>query len=117
MSGDAERGAQIIDAHQELVRRIELSAGRMRMLAALTVVVAAFLSVSYVAQLALPLTGTTSQTVDLTDPGLIATELVVLGFALAWLYVGLSDFRFTSKVRGEIRDARAKELDIRKKMA
>jgi len=117
MNRDAEKDPQIIDAHQDLVRHIEQSARRMRILAALTVVVAAFLSVSYAAQLALPLMGTTTQTVDLADPALVATELIVLGFALAWLYVGLRDLRFTSRIGSEIASARAKETEIQKKLA
>jgi len=117
MPEEAERGPEILDAHQELVSRIEQSAGRMRALAVVTVVVAALLSASYIIQLALPLTGTTTQTVNLTDPTLIATEVVVLALALAWLYVGVSDLRFTSRMRKEIGSARAKEKQLEGKVS
>jgi hypothetical protein len=72
MSEDAECGPGILDAYQELVTRIEQSAWRMRALAAVTVAVAALLSVAYLLQLALPLSGTTIETVNLTDPTLVA---------------------------------------------
>lgn len=112
MSGEAESGPDIIDAHQELVRRIEQGAGRMRALAVLSVAVASFLAVSYVAQLALPLAGTKTQTVDLTDPALVTAEILVLALALVWLYVGVSDLRFSWRISGEIRAARAKERQL-----
>ena len=112
MSDEAERGPEILDAHQEPVARIEESAGKMRALAILTVVVAAFMAVAYIFQLALPPTGTTSQTVDLTEPSLVATELVVLALALVWLYVGANDFRFTMKVKREISAAPVKERHL-----
>jgi len=117
MSEEAEKGPGILDAHQELVYRIEQGARRMRALAALTVAVAALLSVAYLLQLALPLTGTTSETVSLTDPSLIATEVLVLALAMLWLYVGVSDFRFTSRMRGEIAVARGKERRLQEKVA
>jgi len=117
MSAEKEAGPNIIDAYQELVQRIEQGTGRMRTLAAFTVIVAAFLSISYLAQLALPLTGTKTQTVDLTDPALVATEIVVLGLALIWLYVGVNDLRFSSRIRREIGLARSKEKQIEQKIA
>jgi len=117
MGSDKEAGPSIIEAYQELVVRIEQGASRMRALAALTVVVGAFLSLSYLAQLALPLTGTRTQTVDLTDPTLIATEIVVLGLALVWLYVGISDLRYSSRIRTEIRAARLSEREIEQKIS
>ena len=117
MSDDRERGPDIIDAHQELVGHIERGVRRMRVLAVLSVAVSAFLAVSYLAQLALPLTGTRTETVDLADPALVATELVVLGVALVWLYVGLSDLKFSSKMMGEIGSARAKEKEIGQSIA
>jgi len=117
MSEDAENGPSILDAHQELVSRIEQGAWRMRALAAVTVAVAALLSVAYVLQLALPLTGTSSETVSLTDPTLVAAELLVLSLTLLWLYVGISDLRFTSRLRGEIALARAKERGLQDRMS
>ncbi len=112
MSDDKERGADIIDAHQELVRHVEQGAGRIRILSILTVVVSVVLAASYLSQLALPIMGTTSVTVVLTDPANIAAEILVLALALIWLYVGVSDLRFSWKMKAEIRSARTKEKEI-----
>jgi len=109
---DNERVADIIDAHQELVRHIEQGAARMRVLSALTLIVAAVLAASYLSQLALPLTGTTTVTVNLSDPYNIAVELVVLALALVWLYVGVQDYRFSSRMKRDILEARLKEKQI-----
>jgi hypothetical protein len=116
MTEQREEDAAIIDAHQELVSRIEQGTGRMKILSALTIIVGAFLSVSYVLQLLLPLAGTKTVSVDLTDPANIATELVVLGLAVVWLYVGLSDFRFSSRMRREIAKARSEENEIERRI-
>lgn len=117
MSDEREKAPEIIDAHQELVRHIEQSAGRMRILSIVTVVVAAVLAVSYLSQLALPLTGTRTVTVNLSDPVNVATEIAVLALALIWLYVGLQDLRFSSRLKGEIRTARSKEKEIQARIS
>ncbi|MDE1853389.1 MAG: hypothetical protein KGI38_06540 [Thaumarchaeota archaeon] len=117
MSDEAERGPQIIDAHQELVRHVEQTAGRIRALSMLTIMVAAVLAVSYLYQLVLPLAGTTAVSVNLTDPVNVGTELVVLLLVVLWLYVGLRDLRFSSRLSREIRLARSKEEDIQDRIS
>jgi len=117
MSDDKELVPQVIDTHQELVRHIEQGAAKMRALSVLTLLVAAFLAMAYVSQLLLPLTGTTSVTVNLSDPVNIVTELGVLALAIAWLYVGLRDYRFSSRMRREIFEARSKERQIQDRLA
>jgi len=116
MPEETERGPEILEAHQELVSRIEQSIRRMRALAVVTVVVAVLLAASYAIQLALPLMGETSQTVNLTDPALVGTELVVLALTLLWLYVGVSDLAFIRRIGGEIGAARAKERQLNDRM-
>ncbi len=78
--------------------------------------VAAVLTVSYLSQLALPLTGTSTVTVSLADPANVAVELVVLGLALVWLYVGVADFRFSTRVKREIKAARLKEDELKDRL-
>jgi hypothetical protein len=117
MSDEKERGAEIIDAHRELVSRIEQSTGRIRALSIATVIVAVVLAVSYVSQLILPLTGTSTVTVHLADPANVALELLVFALAVVWLYVGVSDYRFSSRVRAQIGAARSKEKEIEEKVA
>ncbi|MDV3292834.1 MAG: hypothetical protein LYZ70_01015 [Nitrososphaerales archaeon] len=113
MAEEEPRGVRIIEAHQELVRHVEESSARIRTLAIVTVVVAALLAGLYAYQLAVPLAyGQTIVTVDLTSPANVATELVVLGLALVWLYVGAKDYVFATKLAGEIRRAREDEKTI-----
>ncbi len=102
----------IIEAHQDLVGHIEKSASGLRLLSGVTIAVALFLSVSYAYQLLLPALGTTSVTVNLTDPTNEATEVVVLLLALVWLYVGARDLLFASRMSKDIRAARFKEREI-----
>ena len=114
MSGDREKAAGIIEAHQELVGHLERSAGRMRVLSAVTVIVALVLCVSYVSQLLLPIFGVTSVPVSLTDPGTITVEVIVLGLALVWLYVGLRDLAYASRLGTQIALARGEERELKK---
>ncbi len=117
MSKDADRGPAIIEAHQEMVEHVEQSAGRIRILSIVTVVVSVVLALSYVSQLALPFAGTSKVIVNLSDPVNVATELVVLALALIWLYVGMQNLRFSTRLRSEIETARLKEKDILDKIS
>lgn len=116
MSSDGDREAEVVEAHQEMIARVEEVGGRMRALSLVTLVVAAVLAVAYASQLALPLTGITSVTVNLTDPSNVAAELVVLALALAWLYVAAEDLRFSWRMKSRIRRARSKEKEIRDRL-
>jgi hypothetical protein len=117
MSEEDEKGPRIIEAHQDLIGHIEKGAGKMRVLSLLTVGVAGFLAVAYIIQLVLPLTGTTSVTVNLEDPVNIATEAVVLALILVWLYVGATNLRFAWRMEVELRSARSKEKEIQERLS
>lgn len=117
MSSEAERGPRILDAHQELVRHVESSVGRIRNLSVVTMVVAAVFALSYVSQLLLPLYGQSTVTVNLMDPANVVAELVVLVLALLWLYVGFTDLRFSMRMKGEIARARAEEKQIQDRLS
>ncbi len=112
MTEEEGREAKVLEAHQELVRHVEKASGMMRGLSAVTIVVTLVLAASYVLQLALPLAGTKEVTVVLTDPGNILVELVVLALALTWLYVGVRDYLFASRMRRAIAEARVKESEV-----
>jgi hypothetical protein len=116
LSDREEQGPNVIEAHQDFVRHVEQGANRMRALSIATLVVSVVLAVSYISQLALPLAGTTEVTVYLTDPTNIAVELVVLGLALVWFYVGVRDYSYSTKMRRDISIARAREDEIRAKI-
>ena len=117
MGDDEIDGAAVVAAHQELVSRVEKSATRMRILSLVTVLAAVFLVLSYASQLLLPFSGTTAVTVRLDDPGVVAGELVILALVLVWLWVGVSDYMFASRMRREIRNARLKEAEIAERVS
>lgn len=116
MNDEREKGVEILEAHQEMVGHIEKGARRIRALSAVTILVAVVLSVSYVYELLLPLTGVKTVTVDLTAPSNQVAEVLVLVLVLAWLYVGVRDLLFSSKMTREIASARAKEAEVGKRM-
>jgi len=106
-----------VEIHEEFIQHVEDGSSKMRLLSAVSAVVAFLLILAYLAQLILPLTGTTSVTVSLTDPTLIATEVGVLVLTFAWLYVGVRDYRFTTGLAKQIKAARAAEAAMQKKIA
>lgn len=105
-----------MEAHQELVGHLERSSGRMRALSAVTVVVALYFAAVYVFQLLLPWLGTESVTVNLADPAIKVTEVIVLALALAWLYVGAKDYLFSTRVRRVVRQARTEEKKLKDRL-
>ena len=116
MNDEKERGVEILEAHQEMVGHIEKGARRIKALSTVTILVAVVLSVSYVYELLLPLTGVKTVTVDLTAPSNQAAEVLVLVLVLAWLYVGVRDLLFSSKMSKEIARARAREEELGKRI-
>jgi len=113
---DSQRQS-ILDAHEEFIQHIEKGSSKIRTLSVTTLVVGVLLVVSYLYQLVLPYTtGTTTVTVNLLDPTLQATEIVVLVIALAWLYVALRDYLFTTKLARAISDIRRQEREIEKRI-
>jgi hypothetical protein len=106
-----------VEIHEEFIQHVEDGSRKMRWLSGVSAVVALLLAVSYVSQLVLPLTGTSTVTVNLLDPTLIATELVVLALALVWIFLGLRNYRFTTNLSKQVAAARAAESDIEKGIA
>ena len=116
MPGDDDLRQSVIEAHQDLVARIEQSVSRIRALSLTTIVVALFLSASYVVQLVLPLFGVRTVTVNLTNPANEAVELVVLALAAAWFYIGVTNILFLRRVGPRITSARLRESELQKKI-
>jgi hypothetical protein len=105
----------VLEAHEELIQHIENGTGKIKTLSVITVFVAAVLAFSYALQLVLPLTGTTTQPVNLADPTLMGVEAGILVLTLLWLYVGLRDYLFVARLSGQIREIRAAEAQLLKK--
>ncbi len=105
-----------IEAHEEFVQHIERGSAKIRALSLTTIVVAVLLIISYAYQIVLPLTtGTTTVQVNLTDPSLVATEVVLLVLSLVWLYVALKDYTFTQRLSRQIKEARRLESELMRK--
>ncbi len=117
MSDEKSSTVSIIEAHEEFIQHIEKGSSRIRSLSAVTMVVSAVLLVSYLYQLVLPyVSGTSSVTVNLGDPLLQATEVLLVLLSLLWLYVGASDYLFTRKMTKEIKEARALEKELERRI-
>ncbi len=108
--------SSVVEAHQELVSHIERGMARIRALSLLTITVAAVLAVSYAFQLALPLDGVSTVTVNLASPANEAAEVAVLFLSLVWLYVGVSNALFVRRVGSRIVEARNREGELEKRV-
>jgi type III secretory pathway component EscU len=110
-------GVMAIEAHEEFVQHIEAGETRMRVLSVISVIVAGFLIASYFSQLLLPyVSNTTVVSVNLRDPVLILTEVVVLIVAAAWMYVGITDYLFARRLGKQVREIRAAERELEKRI-
>jgi hypothetical protein len=118
MTEDKSEAVEIIEAHEELVQHLVRGGRRLRALSLVTIVVAGVLSLLYVYQLAYPyVTGQTVVSVDLRDPANLAVELAVLVLALLWLYVGVRDYAFSSRLSRAVRRATAEEKELEKRIS
>jgi len=54
-------------------------------------------------------------TVNLADQVQLAVELAELVLVVAWLYVGISDYRFTTRLTAQVREVRTAEAELMKK--
>ncbi len=117
MSEEKSPAVSVIEAHEEFIQHVETGSSKVRTLSAVTIVVAGILSLSYVYQLLLPYaTGTTSVTVSLTDPLLQVTQVALLALTSLWLYVATRDYFFSKRMARAIREARALEKEIEKRV-
>lgn len=103
----------ILELREEVLQRVETVGTKIKRLSLVTMFVAVALALGFVFQIALPYAGgSATQTVNLTDPALVALEVILTILALAWLYVGVSDYRFTTRLSRSIQKARALEGEI-----
>ncbi|HUI00612.1 MAG TPA: hypothetical protein VLX56_03155 [Nitrososphaerales archaeon] len=116
-SDEKEPSVEIIEAHGSFVRHVELGSARMRTLSIITIVVAFLLLASYFYQVLTPFaTGTSVVTVNLLDPTLLAFEVVLILVTFAWLYVGVVNYLFASRLGRQIKAARAAESQLESKL-
>ena len=104
------------EAHDTMLQHVEKGSRKIRTLAVITVIATIYLGAGLLSQLLLTLGGAeTSITINLADPFFVAGELVELVLVLAWLYVGVTDYLFTSRLASQIREVRAAEAELMRK--
>lgn len=115
---EMDPAAEIIEAHGSFVRHIEEGSARMKTLSIITIAVAFLLLASYFDQVLTPFTtGTKVVTVNLLNPTLLALEVVLILVTFAWLYVGVMNYLFASRLGKQIKQARAREREIENRLA
>jgi len=116
-AGGLAPSVEIIEAHGSFVQHIEDGQTRMKALSIITMVVAFLLLASYFYQVLTPFTtATTVVTVNLLDPTLLALEVILIVVTFAWLYVGVVNYLFASRLGRQIKEARAKEREIESRL-
>ena len=118
MTEERHPGVMAIETYEEFLQRVEAVGSKMRVLSGVTILVALLLAATYVSQLLVVpfLLGVTTQTVNLVDPTLIAFESGLLILALVWLYVGVRDYQFMTKLARQIREIRSVQSDLAKRI-
>ena len=113
MSEKSEGPPSAIELREDILRRVETVGGRIKRLSILTLFVSGLLVVSYAVEIALPYVGgSATQTVNLKDPTLVAFELFLTFMVALWFYIGLSDYRFVSRLAKLTSRARAREREL-----
>ncbi len=106
-------GTQVIEAHEEFKQQIESGASKVRALGIITMGVTLLLIIAYLYQLALPyLSGSRYVQVDLLDPTLMATQVLLIVLVGAWFYVGVVNYRFATRMQKRVREVRASEREL-----
>jgi len=116
MSDEKSPRAMVLEAHEEFIQHIERGSSKIRTLSIITIAVAALLAISYLYQLSLPYFGIKTVAINLADPVLEAVQLVLVVLTLLWLYVGVRDYMFTSRMTKAIKEARELEREIEKRI-
>ena len=110
-------GVGVIEAHEEFKQQIEAGASKVRTLGIITMGVTLLLIVSYLYQLVLPYSsGTRYVQVDLLDPALAATQILLIVLVGAWFYVGVMNYRFATRMQKRVREIRAGEAQLEKRV-
>jgi hypothetical protein len=98
----------IIELQEEFIQHMERGGRKIRLLALIAVIAGGYFALNYFIQLVvLPYgLGTTSETVNLVDPTLVATGAISLGISLLWFYAGLRDLIFERRLAKRIKEVR-----------
>jgi ABC-type branched-subunit amino acid transport system permease subunit len=105
--------ASFVEVHEEFIQHIEAGQRKIRSLSLLTLLVSVLLGASYLVQLVYPYVGGESVvSVNLRDPTLVATEVLVTVLAFAWVYVGATNYLFASRLGRMVKSAREAEKKL-----
>ncbi|MDA4137415.1 MAG: hypothetical protein OK449_10515 [Thaumarchaeota archaeon] len=108
---------QMMELNEILVQRIESGLGRLKLLSAVTLIVAVLLLASYASQVILPFaTGQTTVTVNLVDPSLLVFEGLLIALTVAWVYVGAVNFLWARRIGTRVRKLREQEDEMLKRI-
>ena len=106
-----------MELNELFVERLENGVGRLKLLSAVTLIVAFLLLVSYASQVVLPFaTGETTVTVNLLDPGLLVFETLLLLLTIAWVYVGAVNFLWARRIGARVKKVRSEEDEMMSKI-
>jgi hypothetical protein len=106
-----------IEAHEEFAQHIEAGQKRVRSLSVITLLVAVFLSASYVSQMVYPFVfGQSIVSVNLLDPTLLVLEFAALLLTFAWIYVGATNYLFATRLGKMVKAARVAEKELERKL-
>jgi len=102
-----------IDADEDFLDHVERGQRKLKNLSLTTLVVAVLLGAAYFSQILTPfLTGQKVVEVNLTDPSLLVVEVLILGLTLAWMYVAALNYLFYNRLGRQVKEIRAKEAEL-----
>ncbi len=106
-----------MEAHDEFIQQIENGTSKIRFLSIITVVVSLLLVASYIYQLLLPFFSSTRiVSVSLLNPGLLVMKTLLLILGAAWVYVGIINYLFSTRMGRAIQKGRAMEKEMEKRI-
>ena len=117
MSEEKDPSVSIIELQEEFIQHVERGGRKIRLLALIAIFAGGYFALNYFIQLVvLPYgLGTTSETVNLVDPTLVATGAISLVISLLWFYAGLRDLVFERRLAKRIREVRELQSQVAKK--
>jgi len=117
MSEEKDPSVSIIELQEEFIQHVERGGRKIRLLALIAIFAGGYFALNYFIQLVvLPYgLGTTSETVNLVDPTLVATGAISLVISLLWFYAGLRDLVFERRLAKRIKEVRELQSQVAKK--
>jgi len=111
----AETDVALYEVHGDFSEHMEKGSRRVMTLSVITLVVSVLLLASYLSEIVYPFaTGQTSVTVNLSNPSLLAFEVVLVLLTLAWLYVGTINLVWARRIAANVRRIKKNEVRIQK---